>query len=62
MIVQTVTGKRGLVVGQTPPETPPESARVFVRIVVQLPGWPERPTETIVRYHPSDVVEVRDVT
>jgi hypothetical protein len=59
MIVQTLTGKRGLVIGRTPPDTPPESARVFVRLEVVPPGYPPRPITITARYHPSDVIEVR---
>jgi hypothetical protein len=59
MIVQTFTQKRGEVVGRTPPETPPEAARVFVRIWVTIPGQTERTVAIVARYHPSDVIEVR---
>jgi hypothetical protein len=58
MTVQMFTGARGEVVGVTPPNTPPEQARVFVRIRLLLPN--SRKTIAIVaRYHPSDVREVR---
>jgi hypothetical protein len=40
MIVQTRTGKRGTVVDITPPDTPPESRRVYVRLELTLPGQP----------------------
>lgn len=59
MIVQTFTQKRGEVVGRTAPDTSPESARVFVRILITLPGEPWRPVAIVARYHPSDVQEVR---
>lgn len=58
MIVQTITQKRGEVVGRTPPNTPNENARVFVRIVVLLPKS-ARPIAIRVAYHPRDVREVR---
>lgn len=58
MIVQTITHKRGLVVGATAPSTPPENARVYVQVAVLLPQS-VRPIAITVAYHPSDVREVR---
>lgn len=65
MIVQTFTGKRGTVVDVSPPDTPPEAARVYVRLWLTVPGpaattgRTHPPARVIVAYHPADVVEVR---
>jgi hypothetical protein len=61
MIVQTVTGRRGTVVRVSPPGTPPELARVYVRLWLDIgPRWPGRPpARVIVAYAPGDVQEVR---
>lgn len=65
MIVQTFTGKRGTVVDISPEGTPPEHARVWVRLWITLPGagntrgMMRPPAKVIAAYHPSDVVEVR---
>lgn len=61
MIVQTITGKRGAVVDVSPPGTPPDQARVWVRLWLDIgPRWPNRPpARVVVAYAPQDVVEVR---
>lgn len=53
MIVQTFTGRVGTIVGRTPQSTPPEAARVFVRIACRIAGDPE--VAVVCRYHPDDV-------
>lgn len=52
MLVETFTGRTGEIVGRTPDDTPPEAARVFVRLTVR-PGRREVPI--VCRYHPDDV-------
>lgn len=61
MIVQTFTGKRGTVVRWSPPATPPELRRVYVRLWLDVGGrsFGCPPAKVIVAYRPQDVCEVR---
>lgn len=69
MIVQTRSGRRGAVVRVSPPDTPRDARRVYVRL--RRPGgssldigprWPGRPpARVIVAYVPEDVIEVRQL-
>lgn len=61
MIVQTITGKRGTVVDVSPPSTPPDLRRVYVRLWLDIgPRWTGRPpVRVVVAYAPEDVREVR---
>jgi hypothetical protein len=59
-VVTTFTGKRGAIVRRSPAGTPPDLARVYVRLdlVVGKPTT-RRPARVIVAYRPRDVREVR---
>lgn len=61
MIVQTFTGRRGTVVRKSPPATPPDLRRVYVRLWVDVGGrsFGRPPAKVIVAYRPADVIEVR---
>jgi hypothetical protein len=59
-VVETFTGRRGTVVRVSPPDTPPELRRVFVRLWLQIGNAHGRPpARVIVAYHPRDVKMVR---
>ena len=59
MVVRTFTGRVGTVVNLSPPETPPDLRRVYVRLYL-IVGKPTTrpPARVTVAYRPSDVREV----